>query len=58
MQKMKLEAIPGVGPLTASGFVATIGNALEFKNGRQLAAYIGLVPTQHSSGGKQAPPRH
>ena len=49
----KLEAIPGVGPLTASAFVATIGNALEFKNGRQLAAYIGLVPRQHSSGGKQ-----
>jgi transposase len=51
---IKLEAIPGVGPLTASAFVATIGNALEFKNGRQLAAYIGLVPRQHSSGGKQA----
>ena len=33
--------------------MATIGNALEFKNGRQLAAYIGLVPRQHSSGGKQ-----
>ncbi len=49
----KLEAIPGIGPLTASAFVATIGNALEFKNGRQLAAFIGLVPRQHSSGGKQ-----
>jgi transposase len=36
-----------------SAFVATIGSALEFKNGRQLAAFIGLVPRQHSSGGKQ-----
>jgi len=49
----KLEAIPGIGPITASAIVATVGNALEFKNGRQLAAWIGLVPKQHSSGGKQ-----
>lgn len=49
----KLEKIPGIGPLTASVFVATIGNALEFKSGRELSAYIGLVPRQHSSGGKQ-----
>ena len=49
----KLEAIPGIGPITASAIVATVGNALEFKNGRQLAAWLGLVPKQHSSGGKQ-----
>ena len=49
----KLEAIPGIGPITASAIVATIGNATEFKNGRQLAAWLGLVPKQHSSGGKQ-----
>lgn len=49
----KLEKIPGIAPLTASVFVATIGNALEFKSGRELSAYIGLVPRQHSSGGKQ-----
>lgn len=49
----KLAAIPGVGPLTASAIVATVGNAREFKNGRQLAAWLGLVPKQHSSGGKQ-----
>jgi len=49
----KLEAIPGIGPMTASAMVATIGNASEFKNGRQLAAWMGLVPRQHSSGGKQ-----
>lgn len=49
----KLEAIPGIGPITASAIVATVGNAAEFKNGRQLAAWLGLVPKQHSSGGKQ-----
>jgi transposase len=49
----KLEAIPGIGPITASAIVATVGNATEFKNSRQLAAWFGLVPKQHSSGGKQ-----
>lgn len=49
----KLAGIPGIGPLTASAIVATIGKATEFKNGRQLAAWMGLVPRQHSSGGKQ-----
>ncbi len=48
----KLEAIPGVGPLTATALVASIGDAKSFKNGRQLAAWLGLVPRQHSSGGK------
>jgi len=49
----KLEAIPGIGPLTATALVASIGEAKNFKNGRQVAAWIGLVPRQHSSGGKQ-----
>lgn len=49
----KLEAIPGIGPITASAIVATVGDAREFKNGRQLAAWFGLVPKQCSSGGKQ-----
>ncbi|MGZ8984579.1 MAG: IS110 family RNA-guided transposase [Methylotenera sp.] len=49
----KLEAIPGIGPITASAIVATVGDATEFKNGRQMAAWMGLVPKQHSSGGKQ-----
>ncbi len=49
----KLEEIPGIGPITASAIVATVGKAHEFKNGRQLAAWMGLVPKQSSSGGKQ-----
>lgn len=43
---------PGIGPITASALVATVGNAHDFKNGRQLAAWLGLVPRQHSTGGK------
>jgi len=49
----KLADIPGIGPITASAIVATVGKAQEFKNGRQLAAWMGLVPRQSSSGGKQ-----
>ena len=48
----KLEKIPGIGPVTASALIATIGNAKNFDNGRQMAAWLGLVPKQHSSGGK------
>jgi transposase len=48
----RLEAIPGIGPLTATAMVASIGDARNFDNGRQLAAWLGLVPRQHSSGGK------
>jgi transposase len=44
---------PGIGPVTASALIATIGKANNFENGRQLAAWLGLVPRQHSSGGKQ-----
>jgi transposase len=49
----RLEKIPGIGPLTASALVASIGNAANFANGRQLAAWLGLVPRQASSGGKE-----
>lgn len=49
----RLTQVQGVGPLTATALVATIGNANVFKNGREMAAFIGLVPKQHSSGGKQ-----
>lgn len=48
----KLAQIPGIGPLTASALVASISDARSFKNGRELAAWLGLVPRQHSSGGK------
>lgn len=49
----QLAQIPGIGPLGASALVASIGDARTFRNGRQLAAWAGLVPRQHSSGGKQ-----
>ena len=49
----KLAEIPGLWPIPASAIVATVGDAREFKNGRQLAAWMGLVPKQNSSGGKQ-----
>jgi transposase len=48
----RLMTIPGVGPLTASATVASIGAAHEFANGRQFAAWLGLVPRQYSTGGK------
>lgn len=49
----KLAQVPGIGPITASALVATIGDAKNFDNGRQISAWLGLVPRQHSSGGKQ-----
>lgn len=49
----KLAAIPGIGPITASALVASIGDAKSFEDGRQFAAWVGLVPRQHSTGGRQ-----
>ena len=49
----RLATIPGVGPITASAIVATITDPFQFHSARHLAAWIGLVPRQHSSGGKQ-----
>lgn len=49
----RLAEIPGIGVITATALVAMIGDASNFKSGRELAAWIGLVPRQHSSGGKQ-----
>jgi len=49
----RLTQLPGVGPLTATALIASIGDAKVFKNGREMAAFIGLVPKQHSSGGKE-----
>src|SRR3954453_9179074 len=47
-----LAIIPGIGPITASAIAATVPDPSAFRNGRQLAAWLGLVPRQHSSGGK------
>ncbi len=48
-----LMQVDGIGALTATAVVATVGDARQFRNGRQFAAWLGLVPRQHSSGGKQ-----
>ncbi|MBW8837039.1 MAG: IS110 family transposase, partial [Burkholderia sp.] len=48
----RLQAIPGVGVITATAMVASVGDARCFRNGRQLAAWMGLVPNQHSTGGQ------
>jgi len=49
----RLASIPGIGVLTATALAATVGEGQDFRNGRQLAAYLGLVPRQISSGGKE-----
>jgi transposase len=48
----RLQTIPGIGPVTATALIAAIGDVTQFKNGRQLAAWLGLVPREHSTGGK------
>jgi transposase len=48
----RLREVMGVGPTTADAVIATVGDARTFRNGRQFAAWLGLVPRQHSSGGK------
>ncbi len=50
---MLLRTIPGVGAVTASAIVATAGDARQFKNGREFAAWLGLTPLNRSSGGKE-----
>jgi transposase len=49
----KLAKVEGIGPVVATALVAAVGNAKEFANGRHLAAWLGLVPRQCSSGGKE-----
>lgn len=49
----RIMAIEGIGPINASAMVAAVGDARQFKSGRDLAAWLGLVPNQHSSGGKE-----
>jgi transposase len=48
----RLEEIPGIGPIVATALVAEIGDWKAFGSGRDLAAWIGLVPKQHTTGGK------
>lgn len=48
----RIGQIEGIGPITATALVAAVGDKSCFKNGRQFAAWLGLVPKQHSSGGK------
>ena len=48
----RLAQVPGIGPITASALVASVGQGQDFDSGRQVAAWLGLVPGQHSSGGK------
>jgi transposase len=49
----RLASIPGIGPMNATLLAATVPDASQFKSGREFAAWIGLVPREHSSGGKQ-----
>jgi len=49
----RLATIPGIGTLAASAIAATVGDASQFKSGRELAAWLGLTPRQNSSGGKE-----
>ena len=52
-ESRRLEGIPGVGPIVATALVAEVGDWKAFSSGRSLAAWIGLVPRQHSTGGKE-----
>jgi transposase len=52
-ESRRLEEIPGIGPLVATALVAEVGDWKAFSSGRSLAAWIGLVPKQHSTGGKE-----
>src|SRR5713226_4334641 len=49
----RLTAIPGVGPVTATALIAAVGNGSAFRKGRDLAAWVGMVPRECSTGGKQ-----
>jgi transposase len=49
----RLQQLRGVGPLTATALIATVGNGEQFAKGRDLAVSLGLTPKQHSTGGKE-----
>jgi transposase len=48
----RLMGVPGIGPIISTALIAAVGNATAFKKGRDMASWLGLVPRQHSSGGK------
>lgn len=48
----RLQQMPGIGPISASALVASVGDARQFESGRQMSAWMGMVPRQHSTGGK------
>ena len=52
-ESRRLEEIPGIGPIVATALVAEVGDWKAFSSGRNLAAWIGLVPRQHSTGGRE-----
>ena len=49
----RLTAIPGIGPIIATATIAAIGNGAAFRKGRDFAAWLGVLPGEHSTGGKQ-----
>ena len=49
----RLKEIPGVGPVTATALIGAVGNASDFRKGRNLAAWMGIIPRECSTGGKQ-----
>ena len=53
----RLATMPGIGPLTATALIATVGDPGHFKSGRQFAAWLGLTPREYSTGGKACPGR-
>jgi transposase len=52
-EAVKLMTHPGVGPVTSLAMVLTLGRVERFENARQVASYFGLIPSEHSSGGRQ-----
>ena len=52
-ESRRLEEVPGIGPIVATALIAEVGDWRAFSSGRSLAAWIGLVPKQHSTGGKE-----
>ena len=52
-KSVSVAQVPGIGVLNATALVTTLDNARQFRHGRYLSAFLGLVPKQHSNGGKQ-----